>query len=230
VYTVSIGPCTSRKFEASRPEMKMAGVAHVDAVLTARELAYMMKDAGIDLQKLPEEPFDAELPIIPEMKDIYSRPADIAESVLRAGCGLLKQGVSVHVKFSDAEAEGVRVSSVQLGEFSVKAAVITGLTAATPFFDAIKAGKNEIAFMELLACPMGCVSGGGQPKVLLPQNKTAAYTDRAKVHSGADGKPREGIAQNAAVQRVYKELFAKNPGDKSNRALQTQYEERKLSR
>jgi NADP-reducing hydrogenase subunit HndD len=230
VYSVSIGPCTSRKFEAGRPEMKTGGLAHVDAVLTTRELAYMMKAAGIDLQNLSEEPFDTELPVVPEMADIYSRPADIAESVLRAGCGLLKQGASGDLKFADSEAEGVRISSVQLGGFSVKAAAITGLTAAAPFFDAIKAGKNEIAFMELLACPMGCVSGGGQPKVLLPQNKAAAYADRARIHSGADAKSREGISQNAAVQRVYSEYFAKGPGDKSNRALQTQYEERKLSR
>jgi iron only hydrogenase large subunit-like protein len=82
--------------------------------------------------------------------------------------------------------------------------------------------------MELLACPMGCVSGGGQPKVLLPQDKTAVYAGRAGAHS-VDAKNGEGIARNSAVQRIYKECFAKTPGDKSNRALNTQYEERKLS-
>ncbi len=226
VTSVSIGPCTSRKFEAGRPEMSQ----HVDAVLTTRELAYMIKDSGIDLLKIPEQPFDAEIPIIPETENSYCSPGGVSDSVLRACCGLLQKSgeASLDVKFAGTEAEGVRTASVQLGAFKVKAVAITGLTAAVPFFDAIKAGKNEVAFMELLACPMGCVSGSGQPKVLLPQDKTAVYASRASVHS-VDAKGREGIERNPAVQRIYKECFAKTPGDKSNRALNTQYEERKLS-
>jgi len=227
VYSVSIGPCTSRKFEAGRPEMSAGGFQHVDAVLTTRELAYMIKDSGIDLVSIAGQPYDSELPVIPETEDSYCDPGGVSESVLRASGGLLQQSGSLDVKFADTESEGVRTASVQLGEFKVKAVAITGLTAAVPFFDAIKEGKNEIAFMELLACPMGCVSGGGQPKVLLPQEKTTVYTSRAGVHSVV-AKNREGIAQNPAVQRIYKECFAKTPGDKSNRALQTQYQERKI--
>jgi len=228
IYSVSIGPCTSRKFEAGRPEMSAGGFHHVDAVLTTRELAYMIRNSGIDLLNIAEQPFDPELPVIPETENSYCSPGGISESVLRAGCGLLQQNGSLDVKFAETESEGVRAASVQLGGFKVKAVAIAGLTAAVPFFDAIKAGKNEIAFMELLACPMGCVSGGGQPKVLLPQDKTAVYASRAGVHS-ADATDGEGITHNPAVQRIYKECFAKAPGDKSNRVLQTQYEERKLS-
>ena len=114
---------------------------------------------------------------------VYCNPGGVSESVLRASGGLLQQSGSLDVKFADTESEGVRTASMQLGEFKVKAVAITGLTAAVPFFDAIKAGKNEIAFLELLACPMGCVSGGGQPKVLLPQEKTAVYANRAGGHS-----------------------------------------------
>jgi iron only hydrogenase large subunit-like protein len=230
VYNVSLGPCTSRKFEAGRPELSAAGSPHVDAVLTVRELAYIIKDSGIDIASIAGAPFDSELPVVAEMENVYSNASDISGSVLRAGRGLLKQGDSPDVKFADTETEGVRTASVQLGEFKVKAVSITGLTAAKPFFDAIKAGKNEIAFMELLACPAGCVSGGGQPKVLLPQDKAGTYAGRAVAHACPDGKNREGLAQNPAVQRIYQEAFGKSAGDKSNRALQTQYEERKLSR
>jgi NADP-reducing hydrogenase subunit HndD len=230
VYTVSIGPCTSRKFEAGRPELSAAGSRHVDAVLTVRELACIIKDAGIDIQSIAGAPFDSELPVVAEMENIYSNPSDISGSVLRAGYGLLKQSGSVDVKFADTETEGVRTAFVQLGDYKLKAVSITGLTAAVPFFDVIKKGKNESAFMELLACPAGCVSGGGQPKVLLPQDKAGTYAGRAGVYACADSKSMEGFAQNPAVQRIYKECFAKSAGDKSNRALHTQYEERKLSR
>jgi NADP-reducing hydrogenase subunit HndD len=230
IYSVSIGPCTSRKFEASRPEMSAGGFPHVDAVLTVRELAYMIKDAGIDLVNIPEQPLDSELPAIQETESIYGMPSDIAESVFHAGFELMHQGKKepVEVKFVETGTEGVREASVWLGEFQVKAVAITGLTAALPYFEAMKKGKSEVAFMELLACPMGCVSGGGQPKVLLPQDKSVVYADRGRVNAG-DAKSMAGIAQHPAVQRVYEECFAKIAGDKSNRALHTQYEERKLS-
>ncbi len=230
VYSVSIGPCTSRKFEATRPEMRSGGYPNVDAVLTTRELAYLIKDSGINLLSLEEKEFDAELPVIPGMENVYCAAGDIAESVLYAGYGLSGQndGGSPDVKFQDAGTEGVRAATVQLNGFKVKAVSVAGLPGAAPFFDAIKAGKNEVAFLELLACPMGCVSGGGQPKVLLPQDKAGAYADRARL-SRVDAKSIESIVQNAAVQRAYQD-FGKPCGDKSNKALHTQYTERKLSK
>lgn len=227
VYSVSVGPCTSRKFEAGRPEMSAGGFPHVDAVLTTRELAYLIKDAGIDLLHIAEEPFDSELPVIPETGNVYCNPGDIAAAVIRAGNELLtKSEGAVEVKFTDTETEGVRTAAVQLGSFSIKTVAITGLTAAVPFFEAMKKGVHEVAFMELLACPMGCLSGGGQPKVLLPQDRTGTYNERGKLYLG--GKLGGRITQNPVVQRIYGEGFAMSAGDKSNRALQTQYEERRL--
>lgn len=226
VYSVSVGPCTSRKFEACRPELSAEGIPHVDAVLTTRELAYMIKKAGIDLLQISEMPFDSELGSIPEVGNVYCNPGDIAEAVIRASQEILtKAEGGVDVTFADTEVEGVRAASVPLGTFKIKAVAITGLTAAVPFFEAMKKGSHEVAFMELLACPMGCVSGGGQPKVLLPQDRTGTYGDRAKLHGKANSRGR--VTKNSEVQRIY-QCFAKSAGDKSNRALQTQYEERRL--
>jgi NADP-reducing hydrogenase subunit HndD len=231
VYSVSIGPCTSRKFENTRLEMSTDGIPNVDAALTARELACLIKDAGIDLAHMAEEDFDTELPAIAGMDNIYCTPGDIASAVLHASRGLLAQGASdfPNVRFVETGAEGVSTAFVKLGPFDIKAAAVTGLTGAVPFFDAMKAGKHELAFLELLACPMGCVSGSGQPKVLLPQDKPAAYEERAKVHSGLDAKSLGALSQHPAVQRMYRDFFKKPCGDKSNRALRTQYVERKLS-
>ena len=230
VYSVSIGPCTSRKFEAGRPEMSSGGNRHVDAVLTTRELAYMIKEAGIDLQCIAAAPFDPEIPVAPEMENAYCSPGDISESVLRAGQSLLGNNGDhpLEVKFTGTGTEGVREAVVQLGKHRVQAVAVAGLAAALPFIEAIKTGKNEIAFMELLACPMGCASGGGQPKVLLPQDKAATYAVRAGLNSGADAKG-EGVPTSSAVRRLYQECFLKPSGDKSNRVVHTQYEIRKVT-
>ncbi len=231
IFSVSIGPCTSRKFESSRPEMTSAGYPNVDAVLTTRELAYLIRQSGIDLLKLSESDFDPELPAVPEIENLYCTPGDIAASVLHIGRGMLDQNAkeALEVKFAETGSEGVRAATVKLNSYDIKAVAITGLPAAVPYFDAMKSGNNEIAFLELLACPMGCVSGGGQPKVLLPQEKAGAYAERARLHSKLDAKTLVSLAKNPAVQRIYEGYLAKPCGDKSNRHLHTQYTERKLS-
>jgi len=231
IYSVSIGPCTSRKFESTRPETAADGISIVDVALTARELVYMIQDSGIDLAKLAEEEFDSELPVLPEMENVYCTPGDIATAVLQVSRDMLSQDAQepVDVKFCATETDDVCTASVNVGTYAVKAAAITGLTAAVPFFDAMKTGKHELAFLELLACPRGCVSGGGQPKVLLPQDKDGAYAERAKLYSSLDVKSLSTIARHPAVQRMYREFFARPFGDKANRALQTRYVERKLS-
>jgi NADP-reducing hydrogenase subunit HndD len=231
IYSVSIGPCTSRKFEAARPEMSSDGIPHIDAALTARELACLIKDSGIDLMRIAEEEFDSELPAIAGMESVYCTPGDIAAAVLHVSRSLLARDSkeSLDVKYVETGMEGVCAASVKLGSYDVKVVAVTGLTAAVPYFDAMKAGKHEIAFLELLACPMGCVSGGGQPKVLLPQDKTGAYAERAKLHSSLDAKSLSTVSQHPAIQQMYQNFFARPCGDKSNRALQTQYVERKLT-
>jgi NADP-reducing hydrogenase subunit HndD len=231
VYSVSIGPCTSRKFEAGRQEMSSAEGPNVDAVLTTRDLAWLIKDFGINLSKLPEESFDPELPSIEGMEDVYCSPGDITAAVLHVSKAKLAQSLNEYpeINFSETGTEGVRTASAALDSYNVKVAAVAGLPAVVPFFDAMKAGKNELAFLELLACPMGCVSGGGQPKVLLPQDKAGAYAERAKLNAGLDAKSLSAIAQHPAIQRIYKDYFAKSCGDSSNRILHTQYVERKLN-
>jgi iron only hydrogenase large subunit-like protein len=232
VYSVSIGPCTARKFEANRPEMKSNGDhphSHVDAVLTTRELAYLIKEAGIDLGGLVDEEFDRDLPEVPGLEKVYCQTGDITRAVLSTSRELLN-----HQKGSDfdiqliAQSEGVHIAQGQLGNHEIKAVAVSGLRNAVPFLEAIRAGKNEFAFMELMACPQGCVSGGGQPKVLLPINKERVYAERARITSDGDSSVR-GIAKHAVVQQLYQCHFGKQYGDKSNRIVHTQYVERRLN-
>jgi iron only hydrogenase large subunit-like protein len=233
VYSVSVVPCTSRKFEANRPEMKaddQEGRREVDAVLTTRELAYLIKDAGIDIFGLPPEEFDKDLADIPWLANVYCTTGDVTQAVLHTSPELLTNGARspLNIAFADAQTEGARVTSVRVDQYDIKAVAVSGLRNAIPFLEAIKAGKREFGFMEIRACPMGCVSGGGQPKVLLPQDKLPAYIERANLTSFCSAGDRNKISEHAAVQQVYQGYFKKPYGDKSNRILHTQYAERRL--
>jgi iron only hydrogenase large subunit-like protein len=148
---------------------------------------------------------------------------------LHASRELLNGGSNgVDISFA-AQGEGVRAGAVQLGEHRVKAVAVSGLQNAVSFLEAIRTGQNEYAFMELMACPQGCVSGGGQPKVLLPADKERVYAERAQ-HTSFNGElPFGNIAKHPAVQQLYQCYFAKPYGDKSNRTVHTQYVERRAN-
>jgi iron only hydrogenase large subunit-like protein len=233
VYSVSIVPCTARKFEANRPEMKSDGDhphLNVDAVLTTRELAYLIKDAEIDLAGLAEEEFDQDLPEVSGLEKIYCSTGDITQAVLDTSFELLNHRAADKLDIQlVAQGTGVHVTHAHLGGREVKAVAISGLQNAVSFLEAIRAGQNEFAFMELMACPQGCVSGGGQPKVLLPINKKRVYDERARVTSLNGGRPFRNLAKHPAVQQLYQCYFAKPYGDKSNHIVHTQYMERRLS-
>jgi iron only hydrogenase large subunit-like protein len=209
--------------------MSSEGRPDVDAVLTTRELAYLIKDSGIDLQALPDQDFDDELPAVAATDGVYCVPGDITRAVLRAAHGLLAQDCgSLNAELTPTASEGLCATKVQLNGFEVKAAAVAGWKNAVPVLEAIKSGQSEFAFLEVLACPMGCVSGGGQPKVLLPQDRETTYSERAKLASAAGDSDWEGAAKHPAVQQIYRGFFGKACGDKSNRALHTQYRERRL--
>jgi iron only hydrogenase large subunit-like protein len=207
------------------------GRREVDAVLTTRELAYLIKDAGIDITGLAPEKFDDDLAGIPWLANVYCTTGDVTQAVLHTSPELLNHGARspLKVAFPDAQTEGARVISVSVDGYDVKAVAISGLRNAVPFFEAIKAGKREFGFMEVRACPMGCVSGGGQPKVLLPQDRLPVYVERARLTSPCSANSRSKISEDPAVQRIYQGYFNKPYGDKSNRILHTQYVERRVS-
>jgi iron only hydrogenase large subunit-like protein len=230
IYSVSIGPCTSRKFEAGRAELKAEGRPErreVDAVLTTRELAYLLKGAGLDPFTLPEEEMDTDLAAISWLAHVYCTTGDVTQAVLRTCAEFAGEGAAGPAPrlSRDGQAEGARVASVTLAGHHVKGLAVSGLRNAIPFFDAIKAGRREFGFIEARACPLGCVSGGGQPKVLLPQDKPPVYAERASVTAlEADDAPGR-LSEHPAARQAY-EYFGKACGDKSNRVLHTRYEDR----
>jgi iron only hydrogenase large subunit-like protein len=233
-FNVSIVPCTSRKLEADRPEMAASGnpaIRDVDAVLTTRELAYLIKENEIDVSKLAEEEFDDDLPEVAGAENAYSTTGEVTQAVLRAAAELLSLRTpatsSADVMVTEAQEEGAHIACMQINGYDLKAVAVSGLQNAIPYLDDIKAGKRDLAFLEVMSCPMGCVSGGGQPKVLLPEEKAAVYSKRLDIVR-RNAAPRSTVTEHPSVKAIYRDLLLTPCGDKSNRILHTQYFEREM--
>jgi iron only hydrogenase large subunit-like protein len=231
-FNVSLVPCTSRKFEAARPEMSASGnpaIRDVDAVLTTRDLAHLIKEKGIDPSTLAEEEFDDDLPEIAGAENAYCTTGEVTQAVLRAAVELLSRRTQAisgsDVEVTEAHEEGARIACIQINGYNLKGIAVSGLQNAIPYLDDIKAGKRELAFLEVMSCPMGCVSGSGQPKVLLPEDKTAVYSKRLEILRG-NAAPRSNVTEHPLLKALYRDLFLTPCGDKSNRVLHTQYFER----
>jgi ferredoxin hydrogenase large subunit len=165
MYTVSIMPCIAKKFEGMRPEMKASGKRDIDATITTRELAYLIKKAGIDFKALKDEPADSLLGESTGAATIFASSGGVMEAALRLAYEVLS---GEKLKDPDIKAvrarEGVKTATVNVPKFGdVKVAVASGLDNAAALCEEVKAGKSPHHFIEIMTCPGGCVNGGGQP-------------------------------------------------------------------
>ena len=227
LFNVSLAPCTAHKLEATRGELRVGEHRDIDAVLTGRELAWMLKHYGIEPFLLEESEFDQELPPIDELRRVFCHIGDIAQAVLGTTGELLgvKQAA---VECSAADDGGACFSKVRIGDREYGAASVSGLQNAVPFLEAVRKGESSFRYLELMACPRGCVSGGGQPKVLLPERRNPIYAMRANSTAPAPVKPGARLSTNTAISHLYEDFFGKPCGDKSNHVLQTRYVERPI--
>lgn len=179
IVSVSIMPCTAKKFEAGRPEFNSSGkywnkdeIHDVDVVLTTRELARMIKDAGLDLTTLPEENYDQLLGEGSGAGLIFGNTGGVMEAAVRSAYYLLTNEKAPDVAFNLQPVrglEGVKEGSVDIpGVGALKVAVVHGLNNARQVAEAVKNGEAPYHFIEIMACPGGCISGGGQPRTSVP--------------------------------------------------------------
>jgi ferredoxin hydrogenase large subunit len=178
MYTVSIMPCIAKKYEGLRPELAASGRRDIDATITTRELAYMIKKAGIDFAKLPDEKPDPVLGESTGAATIFGTSGGVMEAALRLAYEVLS---GQKLKNPDIKAvrteEGIRTASVDVPNFGkVNVAVASGLENAVKLCEEVKAGKSPHHFIEIMTCPGGCVNGGGQP--LDPDVRMAATSTR----------------------------------------------------
>lgn len=225
LFSVSLTPCTAHKLEAS--ELPGNRDRDVDAVLTVRELARLLKQEKIDPSGLPCSEFDRELSPIEDLQGITGHAGAMARAVLETMTAFAGEEQTA---VEHNTVEGSYCVSVRVGEKDYTAASVCGLQEAVPFLEDARQGKSNFRFLELRACPQGCVSGGGQPKVLLSKNKVSVYSERGNAMPCASAFRGAQLKEHPALQGFYQDFFHTSCGDQSNQVLQTRYVERTLDK
>jgi NADP-reducing hydrogenase subunit HndD len=232
IFSVSIMPCTAKKFECQRPEMKDSGFQDVDVVLTTRELAKMIKEAGLDFVNLPDEEYDAPLGISTGAAVIFGATGGVMEAALRTVYEIVTGKTLENVDFMAVRGlEGIREASVDLPPIgTVKVAIAHGLGNARKLLEKIKAGEAEYHFIEIMACPGGCIGGGGQTLVSAPDRMKLPedYRQlRAKAIYDEDKAMKlRKSHENPGITKIYEEYLVKPLGEKSHHLLHTHYHAR----
>ena len=225
IFSVSIMPCTAKKFEALRDEMSIDGKApDVDAVLTTRELGKMLKQAGIDFVNLPEEKYDDPFGITTGAAVIFGATGGVMEAALRTVYEVVTGKTLEALDFTDVRGlQGIKESEVDLDGTKVKVAVAHSLSKAREILELIKAGKAEYAFIEIMCCPGGCIGGGGQPYGAtneLRQKRIDA------IYKADKDLPLRKSHESPAVKQIYEDFLGEPLGEKSHHLLHTTYRDR----
>jgi NADP-reducing hydrogenase subunit HndD len=219
-------PCTAKKFEAARPELSANGLADVDVVLTTRELARMIKEAGIDFNNLEDGQFDDPMGEATGAAVIFGATGGVMEAALRTVAEIVEGKSFDNVDYVAVRGvEGIKEATIEIGGMKVKAAVANGLGNARKLLDSMKAGEAEYHFVEIMACPGGCVNGGGQP--IQPSN-VRSWTDLRAERAKAIYEEDASLSirkshENPIVQKMYEEYFEKPGSHKAHKILHTHY-------
>ena len=231
IYVVAVMPCVAKKFEIQRPEHLMDnGVQYTDAVLTTRELIWMVKAYGIDFSSLPEDDFDAPLGFSSGAADIFGTTGGVMEAALRTAVETLTGETLEEIDFEVVRGvTGIKEASLEVDGKTINIAVSNGLNNAKILLDSVISGEKEYHLIELMACPGGCIGGGGQPYP--PQDYHVLDPEVLKMRAQGlydidKAKTVRRSHQNPYIQRLYKEYLGRAGGEKSHQLLHTTYQAR----
>ena len=230
IVMVSIMPCTAKKFEIGRPDQSAAGVPDVDYALTTRELGRMIERAGILFNSLPEEKFDDPLGISTGAGVIFGATGGVMEAALRTAVYKLT-GENVTDLPEVRGTKDIKEATYNVAGNDVNVIVTSGLANARKVLDSIRDGSCKAQFIEIMACPGGCVNGGGQPQVPMGvRNFVDIREERATVLYNLDkSMPLRQSHENPAIKKVYEEFFEKPGSHKAHEVLHTSYIKRKVN-
>ncbi|HLV09827.1 MAG TPA: [FeFe] hydrogenase, group A, partial [Halanaerobiales bacterium] len=216
IVVVSVMPCTAKKFEAHRPEMD----GDVDYVLTTRELAQMIKMAGIDMTSLEETEYDRIMGVSSGAADIFGASGGVMEAALRTAYELITGNELENLDFEAVRGtSGIKEAEVEIGGLKLKAAVANGLGNVRKLMEKIKAGE-QYHFVELMACPGGCLGGGGQP---IPTNAEIREQRLKAIYEIDRSKKLRKSHENPYIQKLYDEYLGKPGSHKAHELLHTHY-------
>ena len=220
IYTVSIMPCTAKKFEKEREEINASKFKDTDAVLTTRELARMIKEVGIQFKALKDDEYDELMGEHTGAATIFGTTGGVAEAAVRT----VKEKVTgEELERLNLGFKGVNSAEVEIGDKVVKVAIANGLKNAEKLLDDVRANKSEYDFIEVMACPHGCVGGGGQPLPISEEKKVLrgqglANTDEKSVVRKSH--------ENPMIKKLYEEYLKEPNSELSHQLLHTSYKER----
>ncbi len=226
IYVVSVMPCTAKKFEAARDELSNDGLSDVDAVLTVRELARMIKCAGIDFARLPDADFDSMLGESTGASVIFGATGGVMEAALRTVYEVVTGQTLDNVDFTAVRGtEGIKEASVNLDGQIVRVAVAHGTGNAKKLLEMVRSGEKQYEFIEIMGCPGGCVTGGGTPIVdATALSYIDLKTERAKALYAEDaGKPKRKSHENEEVKALYRDFLGEPNSHKAHELLHTHY-------
>lgn len=233
IFVVSVMPCTAKKYEISRPEMVNDGYPNVDAVITTRELGKMIKDAGIDFKNLPDAEFDNPLGLSTGAADIFGVPGGVMEAALRTVYEVVTgrelpfdqlhvkpiQGLE-RIKTAEFTIEEAKEEWSFLNGINVKIATTSGFKGASLLLEEIKSEQSPYHFIEVMGCPGGCISGGGQPR---PTDNETRLKRIQALYTEDEGKEMRKSHENPYITKLYEEYLGQPLGHRSHELLHTTY-------
>ena len=229
ICTVSVMPCIAKKYECTRPEMEVDGVRDIDYVITTRELSRMIKQANIDFVKLEDNEFDNPMGEASGAGAIFGTTGGVMEAAIRTAVDTLENRSIDKIEYEEIRGEkGIKEAIINISGKEIKIAVVSGLANARKIMDEIKSGKSPYHFVEIMACPGGCIMGGGQP---IKSSKIRATVDVRKLRADALYKIDEKSKirkshENPIVKQIYNEYLEKPGSHLSHKYLHTTYNEK----
>ena len=224
IFHVSIMPCVAKKYEHNRPEMESEAGRDVDAVLTTREAAILFRLKNIDLAQFPDEEFDSFMGEGTGAARIFGTTGGVMEAALRTVVWKLTGGAVDQIDYTVARGyKGVKEASLMVGDLEVKVAVVNGIGNVKAVMDDVRAGKSPYHFIEVMACPGGCLNGGGAPLVKEPKSVAERM---AKMYESDAKNPVRRSHENKEVQALYEEYLKEPCGHLSHHLLHTTYVDR----
>ena len=231
IVTVSVMPCTAKKYECSRPEMEVDGLRDVDYVITTREAARMIKQANIDLSKMEDTPFDDPMGEASGAGAIFGTTGGVMEAALRTAADTLEGKDIQEIEYHDIRGEkGIKEATIEVAGKTLNICVASGLSNARKILEDIREGNSKYHFVEIMACPGGCIMGGGQPiksaKVRLTTN--VAKLRRDAIYSIDEKSTIRKSHQNPVMKTLYDEFLEKPGSHVAHKYLHTHYNKQDL--
>ncbi|MBK7979708.1 MAG: iron hydrogenase small subunit [Ignavibacteriae bacterium] len=225
IFVVSIMPCTVKKFESDRPELSENKLQDVDAVLTTRELVRMFRIGGIEFEDIPESNFDNPLGESTGAAAIFGTSGGVMEAALRTAYFNITGEDLQNLNLTEIRGlEGIKESTININGLEINVAVVNGIGNVKPILDQIQNGESKYHFIEVMACPGGCINGGGQPI----HQKTDKIKKRIKVLYEIDEKMKHRRShENESVKKIYDDYLEQPNSHKAHEILHTTFVNRK---